>query len=61
MRAMAKLTSKNKYLADKEVRIAMIRRNVVESSTFEGIYHVSIDDLAQPRSARVKAPQRRIG
>jgi hypothetical protein len=45
---MPKVKDVNKYLMDKEKRDAMIRRNTIESSIFEGIYNVTEEDLRKP-------------
>ena len=58
---MAKLITENKYLADKAKRSAMIRRNVIQSSVFEGIYHVTDADLIKPLPDLSKAPRRKNG
>ncbi len=58
---MSKPITENKYLADKTKRTAMIRRNVIESSVFEGIYGVTEAVLQKPLPARVPAPLRKTG
>jgi len=56
---MPKPVTENKYLVDKPKRDAMIRRNVIESSVFEGIYHVTEADLRRPLPK--PAPLRKTG
>jgi hypothetical protein len=58
---MAKVTNANEYLADKDARSGMIRRNVLHSSVFEGIYHVTALDLAKPVPTPAKEPRRKSG
>ena len=53
---MAKVSETNKYLADKVRRDAMIHRNVIQSSIFEGIYHVTEADLEKP----LEVPKKRL-
>jgi hypothetical protein len=55
---MAESIKNNKYLSDKAKRDAMILRNVIESSVFEGIYDITEADLQKHLPKPAESPRR---
>ncbi len=58
---MGKAITENRFLADKSKRSAMIRRNVIESSIFEGIYGITEADLQKPLPKPVQGHPKKSG
>jgi hypothetical protein len=56
---MAKPIESNPYVADSEKRAAMIRRQVLESSIFEGAVNLTEKDLILLPKALASKPRRK--
>lgn len=57
---MAKVKAENKFLSDDEKRVDVIRRNAIQSSVFDGIYHVTKLDFLRIPLEPVQSPPRKI-